>query len=177
MAGVHHTSKQCSRCSQMKPLEGFNKDSSRTDGLRIYCRECHAAHTAAWRQKNRLNAAKYSQNWRANNPDAINWKQSNPEKARKYANQYMRENPQYRTKSRADRRARERQACPSWVDHKAIAEVYIKAIQLTRETGIPHHVDHIIPLAGASVSGLHVPWNLRAIPAKENQRKSNKVLI
>lgn len=68
---------------------------------------------------------------------------------------------------------------PKWLtkDHKdQIAEFYIKAELLTKETGIEHQVDHIIPLRGRNVSGLHVPWNLQVLTYLENRSKSNKTV-
>lgn len=62
-----------------------------------------------------------------------------------------------------------------WADSKAIAAMYAEARRLTAETGIPHHVDHIVPLQGEFVSGLHVETNLRVIPGIDNIRKRNKV--
>lgn len=69
-------------------------------------------------------------------------------------------------------------AAPHWLtetQRKQCQAVYLRAERLTRETGIPHDVDHIYPIKGKTVCGLHVPWNLRAIPAEENRRKHNKM--
>lgn len=105
---------------------------------------------------------------------------SDPDRARERSRRWVRENT-----ARAVARARLREisktrATPPWVDRQAITAVYQAAADLTTQTGVKHHVDHIIALRGRTadgrpVSGLHVPWNLRAIPATENLRKSNRV--
>lgn len=77
-------------------------------------------------------------------------------------------------------RAMKLQATPKWLtkEHKQqIQEIYIESTRLTKETGIKHVVDHIIPLQGRIVSGLHVPWNLQILTFSENSKKSNKLLI
>ena len=74
----------------------------------------------------------------------------------------------------AARRASVRVQTPAWADKERISEVYALAVKLTEQSGLPHHVDHEIPLRGRRVSGLHVHDNLRVITATENLRKRNK---
>ena len=77
------------------------------------------------------------------------------------------------------RRRRFRDATPKWLTAEQKLEIrfhYRMAIALSRATKIPHAVDHIIPLQGEDVCGLHVPWNLRVITQDENLKKSNKLL-
>lgn len=69
------------------------------------------------------------------------------------------------------RRSALQYATPSWADHQAIDAVYTEARRLSAETGIKHDVDHIIPLQGKKVCGLHIPWNLRVITKAANVRK------
>lgn len=75
----------------------------------------------------------------------------------------------------AKRRARKRAALPAWADLAEIRKVYEQCEALTAATGVAHHVDHIVPLQGKTVCGLHVHYNLRAIPAEENLRKKNRL--
>ena len=68
---------------------------------------------------------------------------------------------------------------PPWLtenDWEAIKRVYAESKALTEQTGVYHVVDHIYPMRGRTVSGLHVPSNLRVVPAVVNARKANKVL-
>lgn len=79
------------------------------------------------------------------------------------------------TRERSRRhQAAKRNACPAWVDRDQLRAIYERAVRLEKESGIPMNVDHIVPLQGELVSGLHVPWNLQIIPALDNRLKSNK---
>lgn len=62
---------------------------------------------------------------------------------------------------------------PKWANEQRIQEVYATAQRLARNTGLEWHVDHVLPLQGRLVSGLHVHENLRVVPARMNLQKSN----
>lgn len=78
-----------------------------------------------------------------------------------------------------ERLARIRQATPKWLtadQHAEIKAIYADARRLTASTGYGHHVDHIIPIWGENVRGLHVPWNLCVVTAANNLRKTNRMV-
>ena len=68
---------------------------------------------------------------------------------------------------------------PAWLNKEQIKEIkaiYREARRLEKQDGIKRHVDHIVPLQGKEVSGLHVPWNLQILTAHENMSKSNRLI-
>lgn len=113
----------------------------------------------------------YRRNQRHGDPNFINPKCNRDgnykSRARKNSAQWKRDNPELNNAYNDSRKKRVRQATPSWVNMEDIVNIY-----LNRPKG--HHVDHIIPLNGKDVCGLHVPWNLQYLPAVENLKKSNK---
>lgn len=76
------------------------------------------------------------------------------------------------------KKAARRRAAPAWLSldqRREIRDIYQRSALLTAGTGIRHEVDHIVPLNGDAVCGLHVPWNLQILTAKENSEKSNRL--
>lgn len=76
--------------------------------------------------------------------------------------------------SGAATKAAKLRATPAWADLSEISCIYKEAERLTQETGIPYHVDHIVPLKSPLVCGLHTPANLTPLPASENCSKGNR---
>jgi hypothetical protein len=88
--------------------------------------------------------------------------------------EYKRRNRGAVNESHAIRKAHVKRATPSWVDRDEIRGFYAAAAEQTIRTGVSHHVDHIEPIQGVDVSGLHVPWNLQVVTASYNCAKSNR---
>lgn len=120
---------------------------------------------------------RYAANREAIQAERRAYYESNPEAKAAFAvyvKKHYRENkPLYAAKT-AKRRSRKLCATPTWADLKAIAKVYRLAAKISEQTGVRHVVDHIVPLQGRNVCGLHVAHNLQVIPEAENLRKANK---
>ena len=106
------------------------------------------------------------------------WRKKNCEKHNATNRNWNINNKPIKAALECKRRAAQFQRTPAWdPDAHLIIAKYQLAAMFTRETGLPHHVDHIIPLQGKNVSGLHVFSNLRVIPGADNVKKSNKFVI
>lgn len=189
--------KRCANinCKQANPqsLNSFSKDIYKKDGLRSRCKICYKEYKfsnkehikskmAEWAVKNREKRSKQNSHWydidkinilarhkiyrnthkKETDSQRLKWKKNHPGKYASYS---------------AKRRTQKMKATPPWLtedQYMKIESLYVEASRLTKETGIPHEVDHIEPLQGKNVKGLHVPWNLRVIPRSVNRRKTNK---
>ena len=133
----------------------------------------------------------YQQNQEKKKKKQSDYRKANPEKARLAVANWVKANPEKkkacdkalyeRTKSiyiqrATDRHAKKLNAMPSWLtkeDRNAIAEIYKQCRDRSEADGIQYNVDHIVPLQGKNVCGLHVPWNLQVLTEIDNKRKHN----
>jgi len=121
--------------------------------------------------------------WRENNKDrkALMDKlyvESNSEKVKRYKSDWDKKwranNKGIKNANTAKRHAALMRRTPNYADLTQIKQFYTEAERLTKETGVPYHVDHIIPLQGLIVCGFHHENNLRIVTAKENMSKGNR---
>lgn len=179
--------KQCTKCNTHKLLSFFSKRKDSIDGYRHICKECGYKTMADYRAKNQSiinekNRYKYHNNIEVRintyNRNVKNRKQLSEQqlKDKKEAiRQYDKLNPDKKNARRAKRRAAELNRTVPWANTLLMSKFYQLAKYLTEQTGILHHVDHIVPLQGKFVSGFHIESNLQVIPASVNLAKSNNI--
>jgi hypothetical protein len=102
------------------------------------------------------------------------YQKANKEKIAKASKAYRLKNIAALTAAKANRKRHVKKATPFWADLQRIRLKHKERVAMEKLTGVEHHVDHVIPLQGQNVCGLHVHYNLRVIPATDNMRKSNK---
>ena len=139
--------KKCKTCGENKDFSEFHKKKDSIDGLRKNCKICRAIKAKEDYSINKEYHRQYKKEYRKDNQ----WKLNNLE---------------------AKRRSRKLKATPSWLSDQQWRE--IRNIYLMASIKA-NHVDHIVPLQGKSVCGLHVPWNLQILTPEENCRKGNKI--
>jgi hypothetical protein len=175
--------KLCASCKVEKPTSNFRWARTRFES---WCKECKSKNKKAWYQKNRdTEIAKAKEYHKQTYEDkrehkiqyATNWIKNNPDKYKVNAKKCYEKTKLKRFAYQALARAKRRNAVPKWFEtiKEDVQKIYIEARTKTLETGIPHEVDHIIPLVSDYVCGLHVPNNLRVITRYENRSKQNKL--
>lgn len=170
--------KVCSKCKQLK-IDFHLKQ--------VWCKECVKAYDKAMYAKKRTQILEKKKTYRAEKKESIaegqkKWADANPEYRAKYLKAYKVEyinRPGVRAARNQERRERNaavKQATPSWANKDAIRVFYIYARAMTEMFRTPYHVDHIVPLKGVNVCGLHTEANLQVLTGSQNSIKKNKLL-
>jgi len=139
--------------------------------------EKHSAQKAEWVRRNPERHKAIKAAWARAHPEAQarrsrEWFLNNREKACASTLAWVKNNPGKRNAAAARQRADWLQRTPAWADLEKIEAIYTQAREM-RDAGEIVEVDHVIPLRGKVVSGLHVDGNLAIIPASRNRVKSN----
>lgn len=162
------TDKTCTLCGESKPLDAFHNKKGGYLGRRSRCRLCHGAVVRAkYESKPEVKAHRSEM--------AKTRYRAKRDMIRAQVAAYNRRNKDKNAARVAAYNAAKNQRSPSWLtpEHEQeIARAYTHARDCAIVTGEPYEVDHIVPLRGTTVSGLHVPWNLQVLPADVNRGKA-----
>lgn len=159
--------KTCSKCNNIKEKSQFSKDKSKKDLLHTICKICKKQTDIKYKKLN------YNK--------IIIKKREHYYKNRQYylfkRRLWSKLNRGRKNQTEAAREASKKQQTPKWLTKQEIYEmnmIYSFCNWLNNWKLEKYHVDHIIPINGKSVRGLHVPWNLQIITALDNIKKGNK---
>lgn len=166
----------CKKCGEEKDQELFKKNKLCKSGYEHTCKACTQLRQKAWEHSNPTRHKENQLRWREENPEQYKaakdaWYQQNKHLVFERSKAYAKEHSEWKRNLTAKRRAQKLRAIPPWADLPAIAKVYKQA----KEQGMV--VDHIVPLQGKYVSGLHVVENLQLLTASENSKKSNTYIV
>lgn len=173
----------CRTCNQEKPLTEYQAHNAYKDGISTQCKSCVSEYRKAIRANNIERDRNYSRKYKAKNKEFIlqrskEYVRMNPEKRKATMRAYRQANPEKDLESTRRRQAAIIKRTPKWLtktDIWMMQEAYHLAKQRTKLFGFSWHVDHVLPLQGKIVSGLHVPTNLQVIPWLDNVKKSIRV--
>jgi hypothetical protein len=150
--------KFCTKCQETKALDFFNKNKAHKDGLQNYCKLCgRIANRVAYARNADLVCKKTNA-----------YKKINAEKVKITNRKHFENNRELYRNRDMNRIARKQQAIPLWFEQEKVALVYKKA----KEWGF--EVDHIVPLKGKNVCGLHCWANLQLLDSSLNCSKGNR---
>ena len=193
--------KQCRICMKLMEYSAFYKrEDSSADGFRNECKACWIVRTKAtyrenhernkeWHREHHRKKLELNPNWhvehyaankeRMSVYNAMAYRERHRGKKLAQAKQWAQDNPGMANANKKAYKVAKINACPPWVRDDddltwMMAQVYELAALRSDMFGFSWHVDHIVPLRGKKVSGLHVPWNLQVIPGVDNMAKSNK---
>lgn len=178
--------KRCFKCKETKDLKLFSKNKNTKDGIQNCCKECMKIYSKInnkeYYQKHKVERRLAAEKYKKENQDLVSaymkhYRSIKKEDIKKSMKAWSVKNHHIKLAINAKRRATKLKATPKWLTKTQLAEIaniYKQAKELEKETGLKHHVDHIIPLKGKNVCGLHTPWNLQIIKAEENLKKGSK---
>lgn len=173
--------KTCSRCNEQKHRDQFPKKARNKDGLAAHCKECQKVWNKRYYEENREKELDRHKAYRAEFGDKIRdwgfkYRADKLDKIRENSAAWRKSNPEGVAYHTAKSRATKRNATPDWLTEDQSSEIkamYRLAKKFETVFNTKYHVDHIVPLRGKDICGLHVPWNLQLLEAGMNVKKSN----
>lgn len=150
--------------------------------LKVEWEKANVTRAEYFREYNKSEAGQQAKRkyYEANKETVIARAQARPdEDKRRYKKTHKVNNPGMYKEMTSLRRRRFRDATPKWLTDTHKMEIRLKyrlAIELSRATGERYAVDHIVPLHGENICGLHVPWNLQVLTQKDNLAKYNRLI-